>query len=92
MPRKIYKNIFLSILMASESIAFNCLSIMKRILVISSQCVKSLLTVLRVCISLRETLSGSITFTVINKFGKVAVVKISTVFGHVYHVPCQRVL
>ena len=47
-------------------------------------------TVLRFSISIRETFSNSIAFTVINKYGKGAVVQISTVFRSVYRVACQR--
>ena len=43
-------------------------------------------TVLRFYISLRETFSHSITFTVINNSGKGAVVQITTMFRLVYHV------
>ena len=42
--------------------------------------------------SLKETLSNSITFTVINEYGKVAVIEIQTVFWPVYHVAYQEVL
>ena len=43
-------------------------------------------------ISLRVTFSNLIAFTVINKYGKTAVVQIWTLFGRVYHVSCWRVL
>ena len=46
-------------------------------------------TLLRFCISLRETFSSSIAFTVINKYGQGGVIQISVVFGRVYHVACQ---
>ena len=36
--------------------------------------------------SLRENISNSVSFTVINKYGKGVVVEIETVFWHVYHV------
>ena len=42
--------------------------------------------------SLTETLFNSITFTVINEFGKGAAVEIETVFWPVYHIACQRIL
>ena len=45
-------------------------------------------TVLRFFMSLRETFSNSITFTVISIYGKAAVVQIKTVFLPIYHVPC----
>ena len=43
-------------------------------------------TVLRFCISLRETLSTSIALTGINKYAKGAVLEVSTVFRPDYHV------
>ena len=46
-------------------------------------------TVLRISMLLRGTISNSITFTVINEFGKGAVIEIETVFWPVYHVACQ---
>ena len=47
-------------------------------------------TVLRFYISLRETFATLIACTWINKYGKGAVVHISTVFWPVYHVISQR--
>ena len=49
-------------------------------------------TVLRILISPRETFSNSLTFTVINKYGKAGVAQVLTVFGFPYHVACRRVL
>ena len=49
-------------------------------------------TVLRFCISLKDTLSNAITFTVINKYGKGAIVHIPTVLEPICYVACQRVL
>ena len=49
-------------------------------------------TVLRFWISLRGTFSTWIAFTGINKYGKDAVVQISTIFRTIYHVASQRVL
>ena len=49
-------------------------------------------TVLRFPVSLRGTLSNSLTFTMIIKYGKGAVIKIESVFGPVYHVACRGVL
>ena len=46
--------------------------------------------VLRLCISLREIFSNLIAFTVINKYENGCIVKISTVFGLIYHIACQR--
>ena len=57
----------------------------KRILAIGGQCVNK---VLKFSISLRETFSDSRSFAMVNKSGKGALVKISTVFGSVYHVAC----
>ena len=42
--------------------------------------------------SITETISNSIDLAVINESNKVAVMQISTMLGHVYHVACQRVL
>ena len=42
--------------------------------------------------SMRETFSNSITWEVIDEYDKGPVMQISTVFGHVYHVACQKVL
>ena len=39
-----------------------------------------------------DTFSNSIEFEVINEFDKDAVMQISTVLGHVFHVACERVL
>ena len=49
-------------------------------------------TVLRIFISLSATLSTIVVFTGINKYGKGAVIQISTVFWSVYHVTFRRVL
>ena len=43
-------------------------------------------------IFLRETFFNSIDLAVINQYDESAVMQISTVLGHVYHVACQRVL
>ena len=42
--------------------------------------------------SLRETVSNSITLTMINEYGKGAVVESETVFWPVYNVDCQGVV
>ena len=42
--------------------------------------------------SITETISNSIDLAVINEYDKVAVMQISTLLGHVYHVVSQRVL
>ena len=44
------------------------------------------------CISLKETFSNPITFTVINKYGKGAVVHITTMFQPSCYVVCRRIL
>ena len=46
----------------------------------------------QVCISVREICSDKIAFIDINKYGKRAVVKISTVVLQAHHVGCQSVL
>ena len=56
-----------------------------------SSAVNVLTNSLKIFHALRKTLSNSITFTVINEYGKRAVVDIETVFWPVYHVPCQWV-
>ena len=42
--------------------------------------------------SIRETFSNSIYLAVIDEYDNGAVMQISTVLGHVYHVACRRVL
>ena len=49
-------------------------------------------TVLGFCISLKETFSNAITFTVINKHCKDAVAQIPRVFRAICHVACRRAL
>ena len=49
-------------------------------------------TVLRFSISLRGTFSDSIAFAVIKKYGKGALVQITTLFGPIYHVTYRSVL
>ena len=49
-------------------------------------------TVLRFCISLKKAFANAITFKVINKCGKRAVVHIATVFQPICYVVCQRAL
>ena len=44
--------------------------------------------VLRYCISLKESFSDAITFTVINKYNKGAVVQIATVLQPICYVVC----
>ena len=58
-----------------------------------SSAVKVLTNTLKIFhITLTETFCNSIALTLINKYGKGAVVYISTVFGHVYHVAFRMVL
>ena len=56
----------------------------------------SAVNVLRNCLKIvhitKADLSDSIAFTVLNKYGKGAVVQIPTVAGPIYHVACERVL
>ena len=47
---------------------------------------------LRFSMSLTKTLSNSITFTIINEYGKGTFVEIETVFRPVYHVASEVVL
>ena len=49
-------------------------------------------SVLPFCISLKETFSNDINFTVSNKYGKGAVVQIATVFQIICYVVCRGVL
>ena len=49
-------------------------------------------TVLRFGISLKETFSNAINLTVINKYGKGAVIQIATVFKPISCVVSQKVL
>ena len=46
----------------------------------------------RFAMSTRETFSNTILLPVTNEYDKAAVIQISTVFGHIYHVACRRVL
>ena len=46
----------------------------------------------KICMSIRETFSNSIDLSVVKEYDKSAVMQISTVLGHVYHVACRRVL
>ena len=46
----------------------------------------------KVFMSIRETFSNSIALAVINEHDKGAVMQISTVFGHIYHIACQSIL
>ena len=50
--------------------------------------VNALKTFLRFFVSLKGTFSNAITFTVINKSGKCAVVQVATVFQPILHVVC----
>ena len=49
-------------------------------------------TILRFCLSLRETFSNLIALTVISKSGKSGAIQISALFDTIYHVTCQSVL
>ena len=55
-----------------------------------SSAVNVLKTAVRFYIFLRETFIDLIAFSVINQYGKDAIVEISTVLGTVYHVACRR--
>ena len=54
-----------------------------------SSAVNVLKTAVRFYIFLRETFIDLIAFSVINQYGKDAIVEISTVLGTVYHVACR---
>ena len=43
-------------------------------------------------VSIRETFSNSISFPVTNEYDKGAVIRISTVVGHVYHIACRSIV
>ena len=87
--RKIDKKFFLCEQTVFELVVFNCLYLTKEYL---QSTVNVLKTVLRFCISLKETFSNSVTLTVINKNGEGATVHIPTVLRPVYHVALQRIL
>ena len=69
---------FISAIIASELVVLNCLYKEENICHWQSMCRE---TVLKISLSLREAFSNLVAFTVINKYGKVGVVQISTVFG-----------
>ena len=83
------KNFFLSEIIASENVAIN--HVFKEENTYYRQSMGKQ-TVLRICISLRETFSTWIVFTGINKYGNGAVVQTSTVFRTVCYVTCRSVL
>ena len=73
MQKKVQKRFFLFEIIPSELVALNCLYLEENTCFPQLMCK---LKVLRFCISLRETFSNSIAFTVINKYGKGVVVQI----------------
>ena len=86
MQKTIEKNLSISHTNASELVALNCLCEEGNTCHRQSMCYKR---VLRISMLLRGTLSNSITFTVINEYGKGGAIEIQTVFWPVYHVACQ---
>ena len=89
MQRKMEKKLFVFEIIASELAVLICLDKEKKSWDRQSICSE---TVRRFCLLLTENFSNPIVFTLIHKYIKGAAVKISTVFGSVYHAPFRRVL
>ena len=87
MQQKIQKSFFVSEIIASELVSLNCLYEETDTFRRQPMCYKA---VPRFCMSIRETFSNSISLAVIDEYDKGAVMQISTVLGHVYHVACRR--
>ena len=77
MLRKIEKKPLVSLILTSELVPLNCLYSERNTCHHHSVCLQ---TVLRFCVALKETFFNSITFTVIKKYGKAALVQIATMF------------
>ena len=88
MQQKIQKKFFLFETIVSELVTLNCLYKEENTCHRHSVCWE---TVLRFSMSLTETFSKSIAFTVINKYGNSAPMQISTMFGLVYHVAFRKI-
>ena len=86
--KKKVKKVLVSETIASELVALNCPDKEENTYHWQSVCQQ---TVVKFCISVRETFSNSISCRVINKHDKGAVLQIATVLGTIYHVACQRV-
>ena len=82
------QNFFVCSLIASEMVVLNCPYKKKRILVNEQSMSRQ--TDLRFYISLRETFSNSISFTLITKYDRGASTKILIVFWTAYHVARRR--
>ena len=87
--KNINKNFFVFQICPSELVAFNCLYYADNACHRQSM---SYQTVFRFCISLKETFPNAITFTVINKYDKGAVVQIGTVFRPICPVFSRRII
>ena len=81
MKKKIHKKFFVFEIIASEFVAPNCVCQKENTCNRHSMCYE---TVLRFCIFVTESFfCKTITFPVINKYGKGAVLHISTMFGSI---------
>ena len=79
------KKFFVFHIIAFEYVVLNCCYQEENTCHWQSMCSQ---TVLRFILSLKETVCNSITFTMIDKYGKGAAVQISNVFCLIYHVAC----
>ena len=89
MLKQIEEKFFVFEIYASELVPFN------RLYYADNACHRqsmSYQTVFRFCISLKETFPNAITFTVINKYDKGAVVQIGTVFRPICPVFSRRII
>ena len=87
--KKIEKMFFVFEIIASELVALNCLYQVDNACHRQSMCYQ---TVLGFCVSLKETFCNVFTSTVIDKYGKGAIVQIATVFRPICHVVCRSFL
>ena len=83
--KKIEQIFFITEINAREYVAIKCLCSVENTCHLQSTRQQIVLTF---CISLRENFSNSIDFRLINKYGKGAVVQISTVFRPIFLVIC----
>ena len=84
MQKKNQKKFFLFEILASKFVPLNCLYYKENTCHRHSVCSE---TVLRFCVSVRDTFCKTIALTVINKNSKGALLYISTMFAGIYHVP-----
>ena len=89
MQREIEKIFFMSEIIESDLVSPNCLYSEQDT---SHRHPMRQQVVPRFCVSIRQTFSNSIDLEVFNQYVKFPFMKISTVFGHVYHVACRGVL